>query len=75
MAFDPYSHMRLHELRQEQLARKASRRKALRLDEEPMPGFRDAAAGILRTLAERVATTRTAERQTPPTASPRPGAH
>lgn len=54
---DPHSHLRLHQLRQEQLARKESQRKALRLDHEPLPGFRDGVAGILRALAERVATT------------------
>ena len=30
--FDPYSHSRIQELRQEQLARRAQRREALRLD-------------------------------------------
>ena len=72
--FDPYSHARLLELRQEQLARKAARRKALRLDEEPLPGKRDGAARILRALAERVATTRTAERQPSPTTPAHPEA-
>jgi hypothetical protein len=73
-SIDPYSHIRLHELRQEQLERKASRRRALKLDDEPFPGFRDAAAGILRALAERVASTSTAERQPPPSAPARPEA-
>jgi hypothetical protein len=33
--FDPYSHGRILELRQEQLARRAKRREQLRLDEAP----------------------------------------
>ena len=33
--FDPYSHTRIVELRQEQLARKAKRRNQLGLDESP----------------------------------------
>lgn len=72
--FDPYSHARIHELRQEQLARKESRRKAIGLDAEPLPGFRDNTARILRALAERVATTSTAERQQPPTTPAHPEA-
>lgn len=72
--FDPYSHTRLLELRQEQLARKAARRKALRLDEEPLPGLRDSAARILRALAERVATTSPTERRQPPTTPAHPEA-
>lgn len=72
--FDPYSHTRLLELRQEQLARKAARRKALRLDEEPLPGMRDGAARVLRALAARVATTNTAERQQQPTTPAHPEA-
>lgn len=54
---DPHSHLRLYELRQENLAMKAARRKALHLDEHPLPGLRDGTARILRALAERVATT------------------
>lgn len=72
--FDPYSHARLHELRQEQLARKASRRKALQLDVEPLPGYRDGVARILRALAERVATTTSAERQQAPSTPAHPEA-
>ena len=49
--FDPYSHTRIVELRQEQLARKAKRRNQLGLDESPRRSLPIAA--IVNTLTAR----------------------
>ncbi len=72
--FDPNSHIRLHQLRQERLALKHQRRNAIRLDDEPVPGFRDATATMLRALAARIATNSTPERQAPPSTPAHPEA-
>ena len=49
--FDPYSHGRILELRQEQLARAARRRRQLRLDEEPAIDSIPAATAVRAILA------------------------
>lgn len=59
--FDPYSHMRLRELRQEELVRKARQRAALEAARgTDSPGF---AAALLRRI----------RRERPAAAQPRPG--
>ena len=56
MAFpDPYSHLRLAELREEQLTRKAARARALGLDIKRQSPVRHAFAAALRSVADRLA--------------------
>ena len=52
--FDPHSHHLIHQLRQEQLARKAARRKQLRLDTLRAPSVAARMAGAVRAVAARV---------------------
>ncbi|MCL4242601.1 MAG: hypothetical protein KJ048_14730 [Dehalococcoidia bacterium] len=52
--FDPHSHHLIHQLRQEQLARKAERRKQLRLDTLNGPSAASRIAGAVRAVAARV---------------------
>lgn len=51
--FDPHSHHLIHQLRQEQLARKAARRKQLGLDAIAMPSLGGRVLGALRVLVTR----------------------
>ena len=56
MAFpDPYSHLRLAELREEQLIRKAARARAIGLETRRRSVAREAFAGALRSLADKLA--------------------
>lgn len=52
--FDPHSHRLIHQLRQEQLARKAARRKQLGLDTLRAPSAAGRIAGAARAIAARV---------------------
>jgi|GEM_PF-4172965 len=52
--FDPYSHARINELRQERLARTAKRREQLGIDAEPTIASLPAASAV-RALLARVA--------------------
>ncbi len=51
--FDPHSHHLIHQLRQEQLARKAARRKQLGLDAIATPSFGSRILGAFRAGATR----------------------
>jgi hypothetical protein len=56
MAFpDPYSHLRLAELREEQLSRQAACARAIGLDTPRQSPAREAFAGALRAIADRLA--------------------
>jgi hypothetical protein len=52
---DPYSHLRLAELREEQLTRKAALARSLGLDIKKQSPARQAFAGALRAVADRLA--------------------
>ena len=52
--FDPYSHTRLHELRQEQLSRRALRHQKLGLDHEPESPIAASIAKTVRNLTARL---------------------
>lgn len=52
--FDPHSHRLIHQLRQEQIARKAARRKQLGLDTLKAPSVASRIAGAVRVVASRV---------------------
>ena len=52
--FDPYSHSRLQELRQEQLSRKARRHQQLGLDREPERPITASIAATVRNLTVRL---------------------
>lgn len=51
--FDPHSHHLIHQLRQEQLARKAERRKQLRLDSLEAPPAARRISGAIRAIGVR----------------------
>jgi hypothetical protein len=70
--FDPHSHHLIHQLRQEQLARKAARRKQLGLDAIAMPSFGSRALVALRLLATRRASRSAANPAPVGPASPEP---
>ena len=65
--FDPYSHGRILELRQEQLTRRARRREQLRLDTD-----KSALAGIPAATAVRALLARVAHGGKAPASNPRP---
>jgi hypothetical protein len=58
--FDPYSHARINELKQERLAQKAKRREQLGIDTQDMVA-NVAAAGAVRALLARVSRPRKAQ--------------